>query len=435
MIEGDEMARAPALVCGEIGLVRSLGEAGIPVYVGSFYDDNIALYSRYAHRWIRFSQYLHQSFVTELISFAKSLGRKPVFFTDDDRALLTLSRNREILSEYYHFSLPDQGTVEDVLDKGRFAVLARRHDLPIPCSYTPEGFDSLRELSNEIQYPCVLKPAYKEDWWHPEFQRVVGPYRKAIRCNTRQELLAYFMKVTQISKKAFIQEYVSGDDQRLYDLHALFDDDSNVVSYVLGRKIRTYPIHYGMGCYTVSVSEPAIAELGLSALQKIRFRGLANMNLKKDDRTGEVKILEINPRSSSWCYLDAFSGNNLALKAYQLATGQQVSRHCDYAIGVRWLNLKNDFGAFLQYRKVGEWSPLKWLGSFRGRTAYHVFSLRDPVPFVVSVFQFAVRRARALPDFFKKVIKAKPLFGHIKGIAELENQKMSSLQPRRTIQS
>lgn len=412
-IEGDEMEKTPALVCGEIGLVRSLGEAGIPVYVGSSYGNNVAPYSRYAQGRIHFSQYLGRSFVTELISFAKSLGRKLVFFTDDDRALLTLSRNRGILSEYYHFNLPDQEIVEDVLDKRRFAVLAQRLNLPVPSSYIPEDLDTLEELAGELQYPCVLKPARKEDWWHPEFQKVVGAYRKAIRCNTPEELLAYFRKVIQISKDLLVQEYVSGDDQHLYELHALFDRDSNAVSYVVGRKIRTYPIHFGMGCYTVTVFEPAIAELGLDALRKIRFQGLANMDLKKDDRTGEVKILEINPRSSLWCYLDAFSGNNLALKAYYLATGQQIGGHCNYTIGVRWLNFKNDFHAFLQYRKVGEWSFVDWLRSFRGRTSYHIFSVHDPLPSVVSVFQFFARRARTLLNFFKGFINVKALPGYI----------------------
>ena|ERR1700690_4004930 len=91
----------PALVVGDIGLVRSLGEAGIPTFVCSHYGDSVAFYSRYCTRPVRVSRTSSDDFARDLVALGKSQQQKMVFFTDDDRAVLTLSEHRSELSEYY----------------------------------------------------------------------------------------------------------------------------------------------------------------------------------------------------------------------------------------------------------------------------------------------------------------------------------------------
>src|SRR5512146_1763750 len=67
--------RAPAaFVAGEIGLVRSLGEVGIPVYVGTPYRDNIALYSRYCKRRLLVAPSSTNEFVDDLVRFGQEVG-------------------------------------------------------------------------------------------------------------------------------------------------------------------------------------------------------------------------------------------------------------------------------------------------------------------------------------------------------------------------
>ena len=59
---------------------------------------------------------------------------------------------------------------------------------------------------------------------------------------------------------------------------------------------------------------------------------------------------------------------------------------------VKWIHLRRDLqSAFVTYRR-GDLSFRDWLASVRGRKAFAVFSLRDPMPFVFDILD-AVKKA------------------------------------------
>ena len=387
------------LVFGEIGLIRCFGEAGLRVLVATSPHSRLpATYSRYCKKHIPFPLNSSDGFVDALLDFGSKQNGVTYIASDDDQLVLKVSRNREVLSQYFSFMLPDHEIVQSVVDKTLFSSLANTYGLPVPKTFALRSQEDLEGAIQEIPLPCILKPAQKKNWLKAEAQEALGGRKKGLTFSNRDDLVKTYGRMRSFSPDVVVQEYINGCDECLYDLHALFDHNSNVVSFVLGRKIRTYPIHFGMGCYTETVRDDTITNIGLEALEKLRYKGLANMNLKKDSLTGEVKILEINPRSSLWCYLDQFAGNNLSVKAYYISTGQPISQPGTYDLGVRWRDFKNDFHSLLQYQKVGEWNFRSWIRSFRGKTAFHVFSLRDPLPYVVSVFQFAIRLISKLSE-------------------------------------
>jgi D-aspartate ligase len=398
------------LVFGSTGLVRSFGEAGLRVDIGTTLGSHgPASYSRYCKHRLRFSGFSSDAFIEELLAYGKRQDVPTYIALDSDPPVLAISENREVLLPYFTFTLSEKDIVKALIDKTLFSQLAMVHRLPVPRTFAVHSAQDFERALPLIQVPCVVKPAQQEDWQKIEVRRIMGGHRKALLIFTEGDLVNTYKDICPYAASVVIQEHVSGDDQHLYSLHALLDGGSNVVSYVLGRKIRTYPIHFGMGCFAETVSESTIAEVGLNALRKIRFQGLTSMNLKKDDRTGEVKILEINPRSSLWCYLDAFSGNNLAVMAYRLASGEEVPGRTTYHTGVRWLYFKNDCLAFLQYRRVRELTLRGWLRSFKGRTAFHVFSFHDPLPFLVGILQFSVRRAKSFFNLIQRFTRPKAL--------------------------
>src|SRR6185436_16157346 len=107
----------PALVIGGIGIVRNLGEEGIPVYAGSDVSRNHILHSRYVEKQVKFTDYTSFAFVEELIELAKDEGRKLMFFSDDDRAILTFAQHQKALRPWYYVNLPPAATVDAILDK------------------------------------------------------------------------------------------------------------------------------------------------------------------------------------------------------------------------------------------------------------------------------------------------------------------------------
>ena len=390
--------RPNILVFGEIGLVRCFGEAGLSVLLATSPHSRLpATFSRYCKDKIFLPPNSSDGFVEALLDFGSKQNGVTYIASDNDPLVLTLSKNRDLLSHSFAFILPEHEIIQAIIDKTLFGSLANRHSLPVPRTFAIGSLKDLDENIHEIPFPCIVKPAQQQDWWKSEALMALGGRKKALTFSNTNDLVESYSRMCSFSPDVVIQEYVHGRDECLYDLHALLDHSSNAVSFVLGRKIRTYPPHFGMGCYTETLQDDEITNTGLEALKKINFRGLANINMKRDSRTGDIKILEINPRSSLWSYLDAFAGNNLAVKAYYLATGQPFSPTCEYDLGVRWLNFKNDFHSLLEYRKAGEWHFRSWLRSFGGKTAFHVFSLRDPLPFIASIVQFVIRKITELP--------------------------------------
>jgi len=383
----------PALVCGEIGLVRSLGEAGIPSIVGSYYRDNIALYSRYCRKRLLFSHTASRTFVEELRAFGKSAGRKMVFLSDDDRAVLSFSQYRDELKEYFYFNLPDHELVEAILDKRKFGLLADRLRLAVPKTFTPGSAGEVEEIAEQVEFPCVLKPAHKDDWWHPDFLSVVGLYRKAILCDSRADLLGYYAKVSRINPNVVVQEYIEGDDLDLYSVNMYLDRQSDLKAYFIGRKLRVYPIHAGVGSLVETVHDDEILDVALDAARKLMMQGHFNIQFKRDKRTGKVRIMEAHTRNSLWCYLATASGLNITAIAYYDMIGMPCPLNGSSERGVKWIDLNKDLKAFLDYRKTGEWTLRSWLSSLKGARAFHVHSLRDPLPLAMDTW-FLLKRRR-----------------------------------------
>ncbi len=370
----------PALVIGGIGIVRNLGEEGVPVYAGSDIARNHIFHSRYVRKRVMFTDFNSPVFVDELIAFAKSQGRKLMFFSDDDRAILTFSQHQEKLGEHYYFNIPPAGTVDAILDKRKFSDLAQELGLPVPWSFAPKSLEDLRRESGRITYPCIIKPAHKEDWWTPKFRRTFGFYRKMLECRSQEELFSLFEKILAINPNPLLQELVEGDDSRLYSVNLYYDREFRLKGFYAAHKHRTYPIHAGQGCLVESVKDDAIMDVARDVARKLRLNGLCNIQFKKDPR-GVMKIMEIHVRNSVWSYLGKASGMNLYYMAYLDQQGVAGPHPTDYRAGVKFIDIKRDLRAILAYRKTGEWTLGQSLRSWRGERVYHILNWTDMRPF------------------------------------------------------
>jgi predicted ATP-grasp superfamily ATP-dependent carboligase len=135
-----------------------------------------------------------------------------------------------------------------------------------------------------------------------------------------------------------------------------------------------------MGCYTVGVIDKEVEEIGLDALRRIGYQGIASINLKRDPSDGSVKILEINPRCSLWNHLATRSGVNIPALAYSDLAGHEWKIENPHRIGYYWWNVKEDLKSLIAYRRAGEWTIGQWIRSLFTKKECHVFAWRDPAP-------------------------------------------------------
>ncbi len=367
---------------GDLNVVRSLGDQGVPVIVMSDYSDPPSRVSRYCREFIRLPPFAAESepLFEALRGIRMRYGTPPVVFPSADPDLCALNRLAARLQTVARSTLAPAALVDELMDKCRFSLLATKLDLPVPRTYTPSTLAEVDGVADHTEYPLIVKPSHAVAWKHDGIPPDIA-CAKALLIEDKAGLLRVARAVAPHGLQLLIQEYVPGGDEEHYDVHAYIDRDGQPRATYCGRKWRIFPPHAGSGCYVESLNVPELEQLALGILRKLDYRGIANINFKRSSRTGAYKLLEINPRVSQWNILAARSGVNLPWIAYRDACGLPPAVPPARRTGVFYVNGVKDFLAFVQYRRLGEWSTVAYLRSLlRPGIVCQNLSLTDPRP-------------------------------------------------------
>lgn len=366
---------------GELGVVRCLGRMGVHVVLVSEYEHPISRYSKYTREFVEIRGFYSRKdeALAGLIAYAQRQAVKPVIFPTADPDLEFLSQYREQLAPYYHMFVSRAEIIENYTDKGKFSTYALSHGYPIPATSIPDNLDDVVAIADQVAYPVILKPVVPMSWGREEIRRIVNS-KKAIRAESKEELLRYYRDIAVYDREMVIQEYIPGRDDRLYSLHVYIDRRGEALGWFVGRKIRTFPAYAGIGCYVISVHLPELVDIGIEILRKVDYTGLALLQFKQDPRTGDYKLLEINPRVSSWNQLATECGVNLPLIAWRDTAGLPVTPQRTQQDGVKYFFFEHDLHAFLEYRREGDCTLGEWLASYRGRKVFQYFATDDLRP-------------------------------------------------------
>jgi predicted ATP-grasp superfamily ATP-dependent carboligase/CelD/BcsL family acetyltransferase involved in cellulose biosynthesis len=390
--------RPAAVLLGDLNMLRCFAGSGVRTVVLASDADAPIFFSRHCGQR-RLVTDLHvdaAAALADLLALGRLFDDRPVFYYGDDAALLLVSRHREALAARYRFLLPDAELVEALVDKTRFALLARERGLPAPRTVASTEARTAAEVARLLSPPWILKP-----FCHLGFRTSravtglgVGPV-KALRADSEGELARMIERLESFSSGFVVQEYIPGGEEHVYSFHAYLDARGRPLGSFEGRKIRTYPRHAGTSTYLEIVDEPELARAGLDVLARLGLVGVAKLDFKRDPGTGRFHLLEVNPRFSLWNHLGAAAGVNLPLLAHGDLTGAPPPPVQRARPGVRWLSLGDDARVFLrEYAPSGELSLGGWLLSLRGPKVYDLFAWDDATPFLHNLARAVGARAR-----------------------------------------
>jgi hypothetical protein len=137
-----------------------------------------------------------------------------------------------------------------------------------------------------------------------------------------------------------IQEYISGETTNMRTVNLLFDRESRLVAYFTTRKIRQWPNAGGITALSISTHEAGLVEGIQPFFEKLGWKGLAEVELKVDDRDGKAKVIEVNPRVWGYFGFPIGCGVNFPWLYCKAAMGQKLPREKagDYHIGMKYIN-------------------------------------------------------------------------------------------------
>ena len=362
-----------------LGIVRSLGKRGIPVYLLDN-KQNIARFSRYKTKYIKCPNVQEESlFLTFLLDLAKKDNLHGwVIYPNDDETVIFLAKYNKELEQYYRVTTQPWDIVKYACDKMLTYKLAEKVGIAIPNTYYPDSIEAVKQL--DVKYPVILKPSMKE----PFYSRT---HKKAIRIENKQELINKYIKMSpaiEPSQTLMVQELIPGRTEGLFSVGSL-SRDTELLAHVIVRRPRQHPMEFGHATtYALTVDVPQLAEMTAKILKAMGYSGLSEVEFMLDSRDGKYKLLEINPRPWGWHSIATGAGVDLPYLSYLDTLGEKVSQD-GFALDVKWIRLITDVPTVIVELCKRKLSVSQYLNSLKGKKQFAVVSLDDPLPFFTEI--------------------------------------------------
>jgi D-aspartate ligase len=388
-------ATTPVLVLGgglgltTLGVIRTLGRAGIPAYV-------VADAKGLAHRsrWFRASPAPADAPDPErdLPGYLEALPfQRAVLMPCSDGWARLAARLGSELADRFPSSMPPASRLEQLLDKGHFAAALDAAGVPHPRTKELACASDLAAFPDDAFVGSFLKPRNSQRF----FSRFDV---KAFRVRGRDDATELMKSVDAAGLLVLFQEYIPGPATNHVFVDGFVDRAGQTRAVFARRRLRMFPVDFGNSSYMVSIARDEVAG-AIEAVQRllahIGYRGIFSAEFKFDDRDGLFKILEVNARP--WWYVEftARCGVDVCTMAYRDALGFDVEPAGPYRIGRRFVYPYYDLGACRELRRRGELSLWSWVGSWLA-SEQPVFRWGDPLPGVLSTMRGVGRHMRKL---------------------------------------
>jgi D-aspartate ligase len=363
-----------------LGIVRSLGRRGIPVCV---IDDepSVARHSRFAWRSLRVPRLRNED---ELLDCLLELGKQRelsrwVLYPTRDEMVATLSRHREKLEAVFRVPTPRWDSVSWAWDKRLTYELARELGLQAPRTWRFRDPSELSAVASAL--PLVIKPAIKEHF-------IYATNVKAWRADTSDQLDELFRRAAAIvpAEEVMVQELIPGSGRNQFSYCGFFKDGHSVATMTV-RRSRQRPMDFGRSSTFVETVElPELEEIATRFLSRIDYYGLVEIEFKYDERDGEYKLLDVNPRTWGYHSVGRRAGTDFSFLLFSDQLGQPVAP-IRASPGLRWVRLSTDVPTAVPELLARRLPWRQYIRSLLGADVEGVFERDDPMP---AVAEFAL---------------------------------------------
>lgn len=359
-----------------LGVIRSLGRNGIKV-IGLDYRKDVAFWSRYAESFICPHPLRESSsFRQFMLSLSKKYTCRPVLFLTSDDFVLSVSRMRANLSPYFLLNIPSEDVVESIINKRMQYEKAKEVDVPIPKTFYPQSNEELQKLQDDLKYPLFIKGCYSYIW-KENFGSLKGFF-----VENKEELYEKLGMIFKKSIPVMIQEVIPGPDSNHFKVSIYISQSAVPLLVFTLRKIRQFPIRFGVGSCVESIDYPELLDIGLKYFMGINYRGIGSAEFKLDEKDNVLKLIELNPRLWQQNILSTVCGMNFPMVQYLDLTGEQPQPVNGFKKNIKWLNIYMDFQSFWHYHREKKLTLSEWIKSLKGVKVLSDFALDDIKPFL-----------------------------------------------------
>lgn len=361
---------------GSLGVIRSLGRLGVPVFSMHEARWAPAAQSRYVRgRYIwRPDPADSDRLISGLLQLADRLGQPAVLMATDDAGAIFLAEHGDRLRPQFLFPRPPAHLPRQLAGKHSMAQLCQDLGVPVPRAVVPESLAAARAFAASAGYPLVAK--------------LIAPWQagQSLRSTTivrdqRQLGEVYAQATTGGTAGLMLQEFVPGGAGHDWIFHGYCDARSTCRPAFTGVKERSYPAHAGLTSLGRSRPNDRLRNQVTALLTALSYRGIVDLDIRWDARDDQYKLLDFNPRlGAQFRLFQDSAGVDVVIAQYLDLTGQRVPEAAQID-GRGYLVESYDPLAALSYWRGGQLGLKSWAASLRTVDEVAWFARDDLRPF------------------------------------------------------
>ena len=372
---------------GALGIVRSLGRLGVPVY--AVQEDRWAPVggSRYLEGKLPWMDPVAtKDNVRDLMNLARALRQRAILIPTDDIASVFVAEHANELEQYYLFPRQHASLVRSLCSKEQLYHLCKRFGVPAPQTWFPASRGEVLNLLDDAVFPLVIKAI------DPWLLRGLKRRASVVIADGADELLSLYDEMENPSQpNLMVQEYIPGGPQSVWMYNGYFNAHSESLVHFTGTKVRQHPPYTGMTTLGVCSTNEVVEATTKRFMKAIGYYGIVDMGYRYDARDGQYKLLDVNPRIGATFRLFVGANGMDVARALYLDLTRSPVQTSQARDGRKWLVENYDITSTVQYFRDGTVSPADWWRSFRDLEESAWFASDDPLPFVLMSLRFLAR--------------------------------------------
>jgi len=278
-----------------LGAVRALSSEGVEVHAGATNRHALSFYSRYIAKAFVYPDPTTDAFLKEMERIDELEDYDAILPVGDETWYSFVTGASEVLRE--KSPLPPTDAYLTACNKTKSLAFARNVGISTPRTIFPDEPD---EALARISYPAFVKPSFGS-----RNTRIVRNSAEAAACRNAS---------SASGNPAVVQEQVRGEGCGFFALY----NRGSLRTFFMHRRIREVPPIGGPSSAAQSFYSQRLLDLGSRLLGELSWHGVAMVETRRDRRTGEFTLLEINPKFWGSLALAIAAGINFPFLAAQI---------------------------------------------------------------------------------------------------------------------
>jgi len=293
---------------------------------------SLASSSRYSSRFEPYEDPARDAdaFVRSIIDIARRT-EADVLLPITEITTLLVAEHQSLLPPGCRIPFADGETVAAAANKAHVIRLAQGLGVPTPKTIILASRDESQPDAIDFPFPVVIKPARSRVRVGSRWLSTGVSY-----ASDRAELQEALESLPEAVYPILLQERVQGPGVGVFACFA----DGKPVAWFAHRRLREKPPSGGVSVLCESTAlDPTAVDYASRLLGALRWRGVAMVEFKQDQRDGSLRLMEINGRFWGSLQLAIEAGLDFPALAVAVARHETLPEPQPYRVGVRsrWL--------------------------------------------------------------------------------------------------